>query len=207
MTQNLTLAIIGCGMIGTVHANVVNAHPSLSVAALVDIDDNAAHKLADRIEQEHGAARPAIFRTLEDALAATDIDVVAVCTPSGVHVSNATAALNADKHLIVEKPLDVSVEQGVALEALAVAARERGVTSTVISQHRFDPEAIAVHNAVSAGRFGRLTSAVASIAWWRSQGYYDSGAWRGTWAMDGGGALMNQGVHTVDLLLWMMGRP
>ncbi|BAS14682.1 uncharacterized oxidoreductase YrbE [Arthrobacter sp. Hiyo8] len=79
--------------------------------------------------------------------------------------------------------------------------------ATVISQHRFDPASRVVDEARRAGRFGTLTSAVASVSWWRSQGYYDSGAWRGTWAMDGGGAIMNQGVHTVDLLLWFLGRP
>jgi UDP-N-acetyl-2-amino-2-deoxyglucuronate dehydrogenase len=77
----------------------------------------------------------------------------------------------------------------------------------VISQHRFDPSSAAVREAITAGRFGRVTSAVATVSWWRSQAYYDSGAWRGTWELDGGGALMNQGVHTVDLLLWFLGTP
>jgi UDP-N-acetyl-2-amino-2-deoxyglucuronate dehydrogenase len=77
----------------------------------------------------------------------------------------------------------------------------------VISQHRFDAASQAVHDAVRHGRFGRLTSGVASIPWWRDQDYYDSGEWRGTLALDGGGAIMNQGVHTVDLLIWMLGEP
>jgi len=87
------------------------------------------------------------------------------------------------------------------------AARRTGLTATVISQHRFDAASELVHRAVAAGEFGRLTSGMASLAWWRSQSYYDSGGWRGTWALDGGGALMNQGIHTLDLLIWMLGEP
>jgi predicted dehydrogenase len=77
----------------------------------------------------------------------------------------------------------------------------------VVSQHRFDPASVAVAGALAAGRLGRVTSAVASVAWWRGQDYYDSARWRGTWVLDGGGAVMNQGVHTVDLLGWLLGRP
>jgi predicted dehydrogenase len=106
---------------------------------------------------------------------------------------------------VVEKPVDVSVAAG--RDVAEAAARHPGLVAAVISQHRFDPASVAVHEAVTRGELGRVTSAVATVSWWRSQGYYDSGDWRGTWALDGGGALMNQGVHTVDLLLWFLGRP
>jgi UDP-N-acetyl-2-amino-2-deoxyglucuronate dehydrogenase len=111
-------------------------------------------------------------------------------------------------HLVVPKtPVEVDVRGPLELAGAAKAPPRHGVVASVISQHRFDQASVAVADAVARGRFGRLTSAIASVAWWRGQGYYDSGDWRGTWSMDGGGALMNQGVHTVDLLLWFMGRP
>jgi UDP-N-acetyl-2-amino-2-deoxyglucuronate dehydrogenase len=107
---------------------------------------------------------------------------------------------------VVEKPVDVTITAAAPIASAAAAAPE-GTLATVISQHRFDPASVIVHDALVAGRFGRITSAVATVSWWRSQDYYDSGAWRGTWELDGGGALMNQGVHTVDLLLWLLGTP
>jgi UDP-N-acetyl-2-amino-2-deoxyglucuronate dehydrogenase len=109
--------------------------------------------------------------------------------------------------VVIEKPLDASLPSARQVARLAAAAAARGQVCSVISQHRFDPASVAVADAVAAGRFGRLTSAVASVAWWRGQGYYDSARWRGTWELDGGGATMNQGIHTIDLLLWFLGAP
>ena len=114
------------------------------------------------------------------------------------------AALRAGKHVVVDKPLDVAL---AAARRVAVAERESGGWVSVISQHRFDPSALVVREALSSGRLGRVTSGSASVAWWRSQAYYDSASWRGTWALDGGGALMNQGIHTIDLLVWFLGKP
>ena len=88
-----------------------------------------------------------------------------------------------------------------------MAQHEAGRQVTVISQHRFDPSALVVREALSSGRLGRVTSGSASVPWWRCQAYNDSAGWRGTWALDGGGALMNQGIHTIDLLVWFLGRP
>jgi predicted dehydrogenase len=103
--------------------------------------------------------------------------------------------------------VDVSLRRARRLADLAAEGESRGLVATVISQHRFDPASRAVAAAVAGGRLGRITSAIASVPWWRSQRYYDSARWRGTWELDGGGALMNQGVHMVDLLLWLLGRP
>ncbi|MEY9931030.1 UDP-N-acetyl-2-amino-2-deoxyglucuronate dehydrogenase [Catenulispora sp. GP43] len=150
---------------------------------------------------------PAEFASLAEALAAGGIDLVAVCVPSGLHAAAVAEALAAGVHVLVEKPVDVSLPQARRLAALAERAARRGVLCSVVSQHRFDPAAAVVAAAVAEGRMGRVTSAVASVAWWRGQDYYDSAPWRGTRALDGGGALMNQGVHTVDLLAWLLGRP
>jgi UDP-N-acetyl-2-amino-2-deoxyglucuronate dehydrogenase len=202
----LRVAIAGCGVIGRTHAAAVRELPDLLVTALVDEVAEASEALAAWVEQ-YGSPRPATFRTIADALAGSAVDLVIIATPSGLHIEQALEVLEAGKHVVIEKPLDVSLNRANEILAAAAEAEAKGLVASVISQHRFDPASRAVDEARRAGRFGRLTSAIASVSWWRSQGYYDSGAWRGTWAMDGGGAVMNQGVHTVDLLLWFLGRP
>jgi UDP-N-acetyl-2-amino-2-deoxyglucuronate dehydrogenase len=205
-TDQIRVLIVGCGIIGKHHATVLTRHPAFTVTALLDSDPSVAGAAAALVEAE-GAARPSIFDSLAAALASDTVDLVAICTPSGLHVGQAEQVLAAGVHVVVEKPLDVSVELGRAFAELATASGERGQLVSVISQHRFDPANAAVREAVTDGRLGRITSAVASMAWYRSQQYYDQGDWRGTWALDGGGAVMNQGVHTVDLLRWFLGRP
>ncbi|HEY8913648.1 Gfo/Idh/MocA family oxidoreductase [Lacisediminihabitans sp.] len=203
----LAVALVGCGIIGVNHSRVIVRHPDLRIVALVDSVPEASHRLADLIADELGAGRPAEFASLGDALAASSVDLVVICTPSGLHVQLAEEALAAGTHVVIEKPLDVTLPRARRIAALAAEAESRGSVVSVISQHRFDPASVAVARAAHDGAFGRITSGVASVAWWRSQEYYDSGQWRGTWALDGGGAVMNQGVHTVDLLVWFLGRP
>lgn len=200
-------AIIGCGVIGHHHARVLSAHPRFEVTALVDIRPAAADEVAELVSTGDGAPRPYVTTTLDEVLVRGGVDLVVVCTPSGTHIDIATEAVTAGLHTVVEKPLDVDIAKGRRFVDLAADAATRGIHVSVISQHRFDPASLAVHRAVEGGRFGRITSAVASVAWWRSQEYYDGGDWRGTWALDGGGAVMNQGVHTVDLLRWFLGNP
>lgn len=194
----MRFAVIGCGVIGSVHAeSIASLAPRATLALAVDEIPDRARDLA----AEYGAGWTA---SVTDAFERADIDAVAVCTPSGRHADLAIAALDAGKHVVVEKPLDVSVKASLRV---AEAERRSGRTVSVISQHRYDTASRVVEQAVREGRFGRLTSGVASIGWWRGQEYYDSGDWRGTWELDGGGALMNQGIHTVDLLVWMLGDP
>ena len=199
----MQFAVIGAGVIGTVHAGAIAALGSPARLALVadEIPDRAA-----KLAHAHGAEHTS---SAADAFARADIETVVICTPSGTHAELAVAALKAGKHVIVEKPIDVTPAAAAAIMDAEAAARgpHGPAVVTVISQHRFDPASQVVHRAVCEGRFGRITSGLASIAWWRSQDYYDSGSWRGTWALDGGGALMNQGVHTVDLLVWLLGDP
>ena len=206
MSTAINVAITGCGVIGRTHAIALQQFPEANIVALIDAIPTAAESLADFIEKS-GRPKPSTHMSIGDALAADDIDLVVLATPSGLHIQQALEVLDADKHVVIEKPLDVDLNRAQEIEAAAKEAAGRGVIASVISQHRFDRASVAIANAVAQGRFGRLTSAIASVAWWRGQGYYDSGDWRGTWSMDGGGALMNQGVHTVDLLLWFMGRP
>lgn len=206
-SSQLNVAIVGCGSIGVNHARAIARHPELVIVALVDSIVEATSGLADLVETELATARPAQFTSLKEAFGSTPIDLVVICTPSGLHVALAEEALAAGAHVVIEKPLDVSLPRSRRIAELADEAEKRGRVVSVISQHRFDPASVVVADAAHGGGFGRLTSAVASVAWWRSQAYYDSGQWRGTWELDGGGAVMNQGVHTVDLLVWFLGRP
>ncbi len=196
------VAIVGSGIIGRNHAAAIARHPDLRVTAVVDPIAEAGRELASQVP-----GPPACYATLSDALDDGGFDLAAICTPSGLHAENAELALDAGKHVVIEKPLEVALPPARRLAAVAAAAQARGQVVSVISQHRFDPASVAVAEAIAGGRFGRIGSAVGSVAWWRSQAYYDSAGWRGTWRMDGGGALMNQGVHTVDLMLWLLGRP
>jgi predicted dehydrogenase len=145
---------------------------------------------------------PRAYESYEALLGDGDVDVVCVCTPSGMHADNAVAALDAGKHVIVEKPMDVSLE---ACDRLIAAEDASGKKLAIISQHRFDAATLLVKEAIDSGKLGQIVLADATVKWWRTQEYYDSGDWRGTWKWDGGGALMNQGVHTVDLLQWLAG--
>lgn len=204
----LQVAIVGSGSIAMTHLLAILEHADAELAALIDPQEvPMALLLAALAEHSPEAAEPRRFASLEEALVGERFDVVVIATPSGTHVDLAIEAARSGAHVLVEKPVDVSVTQAQRLLQVAEEVKERGQVVSVISQHRFDPASRVVIEAIDEGRLGRLTSAVASVAWWRTQDYYDSGNWRGSWALDGGGALMNQGVHTVDLLLWMFGRP
>ena len=204
--ESIGVVIVGCGIIGENHVDALAHFGGVEIVALVDAVPAAATALADRAESS-GGVRPQEFTSLGDALAHTTVDLVVICTPSGLHVALAEEALAADKHVLIEKPLDVSLPRARRIAALADAAEKRGLVSSVVSQHRFDPASTVVRAALVGDEFGRVTSGIASVPWWREQDYYDQATWRGTWQLDGGGAAMNQGVHTIDLLLWFLGEP
>ncbi len=191
----MRFGIVGCGVIGPHHARAISGLEDARLVAVADVVPERARKLAS----EHGCDW---HESASDLLARADVDAVSVCVPSGEHASLAIAALEAGKHVVVEKPVDVRLGP---IDELIEAQRRTRRKVAVISQHRFDPASQVVHDAACSGRFGRLTLGTAEVLWWRSQEYYDSGEWRGTWELDGGGALMNQSIHTIDLLQWMMG--
>lgn len=188
-------AIVGCGVIASHHARAIAGVPNARLLAVADVVPEAAQRRG----AEFGVDA---YSDLGEMLRRPDVDVVAVCVPSGLHASVGIQAAEAGKHVIVEKPIDVSLE---AADRLIAACRRQGVKMTVISQHRFDPGIREVRAALDAGRFGRLILGDVSMKWYRTHQYYGRGGWRGTWELDGGGALMNQGVHWVDVLRWMMG--
>lgn len=200
------IAIIGCGIIGRHHAIVTSRHPGFRVTALVDPDPLAIEKVLATIAEEGGEV-PAVSASIAEACDRDDVDLAVIATPSGMHTEQGMEALDHGVHVVIEKPLDVAVDRGRRFAERAQQAAANGQLTSVISQHRFDPANAAIAAGVHEGGFGTVTSALASMAWYRSQGYYDQGDWRGTWALDGGGAVMNQAVHTVDLLRWFLGRP
>lgn len=198
MTGVRRALLVGAGIIGAHHARVIGQLPDrIALAAVADVELERAERLA----AAHGARA---FGSLTAALAGADADVVVVCSPTGQHGAMAVEALEAGRHVIVEKPAETTVAR---IDEIIAAREKAGTLVTVVSQHRFDPATEATLAAVERGELGRITSGIASIDWWRAQSYYDSGQWRGTWELDGGGALMNQGVHTVDLLVAALGRP
>lgn len=153
----------------------------------------------DALVAEHGGKG---YTDFEAFLADPELDIVTIATPSGAHLEPAIAAARAGKHVVCEKPLEITPER---IDLMIAACDEAGVTLSGIFNRRFHPAMDAFKKAVEEGRFGRLTLCDAYVKWWRSQEYYDSGAWRGTWALDGGGALMNQSIHLVDQLIYLAG--
>jgi UDP-N-acetyl-2-amino-2-deoxyglucuronate dehydrogenase len=190
-------AIVGCGMIAGFHIKALAEIPGARVVALMDQVPGAAQRLSE----SSGLNCPA-FNELTPVLARKDVDVVIICTPSGSHMPPAVAAAEAGKHVVVEKPLEITTER---CDRILEACEKNKVQLCTIFPSRFADANRTLKAAVDAGRFGRLTLGETTCKWWRTQAYYDKGGWRGTWALDGGGALMNQAIHNVDLLLWMMG--
>ena len=188
------IGIVGTGVIAATHAESIAAIPGARLVAVTDVVPERALAFA-------GTRGCAAEPSLDALLARDDIDVVSVCVPSGLHAQVGIQVAAAGKHLVVEKPIDVSL---AAADRLIDAVDAAGVAMTVISQHRFDPGLVELRGLIDDGVLGRLVLGEASTKWYRSQGYYDSGPWRGTWAMDGG-SLMNQGIHYVDLLRWTLG--
>jgi predicted dehydrogenase len=198
--SRLRVALVGAGVIARTHARIAAAHDELTLAAIIDPVRPAREALAAEVD----AQRPATFASLTEALATAYYDLVVITTPSGTHARLAEEALAAGCHVIIEKPVDIELARA---RRLVAAAEHAGRVVSVMTQNRFAPAVAAVSRAVREGRFGTITSGTATLAWWRDDAYYDSAEWRGTWASDGGGALMNQGIHTVDVLLSLMGRP
>src|SRR5215211_3848016 len=193
--ERLRFGVLGCGVIGPHHARAIAGLKSAEPVAVADVDLESAEELAG----EYGCSA---YASLTEMLSDADLDAVCVCTPSGMHAADAIEALKAGKDVVIEKPVDVTLK---AVDRLIEVQRATGGKVAVVSQHRFDAATRAVHEAVTRGEFGRLTSGSAEVRWWRSQSYYDSGGWRGTWELDGGGVLINQAIHTIDLLQWLMG--
>lgn len=188
-------AIVGTGMISRKHAEAIRQMGRARLVGVCDLDAGKAGSFAKEFNCES-------FTDLDIMLERSDIDVVSICTPSSLHGLQTIACARAGKHVVTEKPMDISWEQA---QEMIECCRQKQVKLAVISQHRLHPDVVRIKSLIEQGAFGSLLIGNAAVNWYRTQDYYDSGSWRGTKKWDGGGALMNQGIHTVDLLQYLMG--
>jgi UDP-N-acetyl-2-amino-2-deoxyglucuronate dehydrogenase len=193
--QPVRFAVLGLGM-GYVHCKDLLDAKGCELVAVCDA--NPAR--LESAQKEFGVRGYADFAEL---LRDPDVEVVNICTPSGTHADLTVQALKAGKHVVCEKPPDVTVE---AVDRMIAAQRESGKQVMVVFQSRFEPMYRAIKAAIDSGRLGKLVGVHGQVTWWRSAEYYDSpGKWKGTWKLDGGGSLANQGVHVLDILQWLAG--
>lgn len=190
-----TFGIIGAGMIARFHAQAIQSMKNCGLGGVFSEDQEGAVAFAK-------ANNCKAFLSIEEMMADPSIDIVTIATPSGSHLEPALIAADAGKHIICEKPLEVTSERA---QKMIRHCADRNVVLSGIFNRRFNPAVEELKKAVDLGRFGKLAICDAQIKWYRDQAYYDSAAWRGTWALDGGGALMNQSIHTIDQLLYFAG--
>jgi len=193
--KQVGFAIVGCGMVADFHAAAITEIPNAKLTAVSSRSIRNAKRVADK----YGCPYYTDFREL---LKRDDVDIVNICTASGAHMEPAVAAAENGKHVLIEKPLEITLER---CDTIIHSCEGAGVKLCGIFQSRFTDSSTLVERAIEEGRFGTLTLGDAYVKWWRPQSYYDEGGWKGTKALDGGGALMNQSIHAVDLLQWFMG--
>ncbi len=193
--QEYRFGIIGLGMIAHFHAKAIQAMRGARLVAVASRSQAKAKEFA----AQYGVAGLGSYRALIER---DDIDIVTICTPSGAHLEPTVLAAEHGKHILCEKPLEVTLPR---LDRMIEVCRRRRVSLGGIFPSRTSEVYRRIKQAVEAGRLGRIVLGSAYVKWWRTQAYYDSAAWRGTQKLDGGGCLMNQGIHTIDLLQWFMG--
>lgn len=193
--HHMKFGIIGTGTIARFHAEAIQTMEGGDLHSIYNPDEQKSAAFA----KQFGARG---FSNLATFLSDNQLDVVTIATPSGAHFEPAKAALGAGKHVICEKPLEITTAR---IDQLISIAAAKGKTLAAILNRRYTPAMDAFKAASDAGRFGKITSASCYVKWFRDQAYYDSAAWRGTLALDGGGALMNQGIHAIDALLHLAG--
>ncbi|WP_077617601.1 Gfo/Idh/MocA family protein [Bacillus sinesaloumensis] len=196
MTRKIRFGIIGCGVISPLHAEAIKACPNTELVAVSDLSLETARKFANAFNIS------TYVSDYKDLLAMKEIDVVSICTPSGTHGQIAIDAALAKKSILCEKPLEIKADR---MTQMIQICREQGVKLGCVYQRRATGVVKRVKEAISNGEIGKLILCDAYLKYYRDQAYYDSAGWRGTWEMDGGGALMNQGVHGIDLFVWLTG--
>ena len=187
--------IVGAGTISDIHAKAIQAIANAKLIGVYSITKSKA----DAFAQKNNCTA---YDTLEEMVHHPQIDIVCICTPSGIHLEPAIKCIDAGKHCLIEKPLEVTLQK---CDQIIEAADKAGVKIGVVFPSRFYAASQQLKKSLDEKRFGDLVLGDAYVKWHRSEAYYQSSAWRGTWQLDGGGALMNQGIHSVDLLQWYMG--
>lgn len=193
--KNVRFGIVGCGVIADFHYRAICDIEGAEVTGCVSGHPESAERFADK----HQIRK---YDTLKEMIADPAIDAVTLCTPSGLHTQQAIDAMKAGKHVVCEKPMSLTLTDA---DRLIAAANETGMKVCIISQFRYAPAVQAIKRAIDAGALGNIVSGSLQMKYYRSDAYYDSAAWRGTKALDGGGCLMNQGIHGVDIFRYLMG--
>jgi predicted dehydrogenase len=194
---DIGFGLVGCGVIAETFAAALEGLAGTSLVAVHDADGEKGEVFA----AEHGTTHTG---SLDELLGHGGVQIVCVSVPSGQHAEVSLAAAQAGKHVVVEKPIDINL---ASARRLIDGAARAGVSLNVISQQRYNPGVLQAKALLDEGRLGEPLFVQARVPWYRAQAYYDSADWRGTWALDGGGALMNQGIHYADLLCWLFGPP
>src|SRR5262249_6313998 len=195
MTSEIGFGVVGCGMIGKVQAEAIKSIAGARLLAVCGRDEKRTSEFAAKF----GVAG---YTNYEAFLKHPDLQIVNICTPSGLHAEQGIKAAQAGKHVLVEKPIEITIERA---DALIESCDKAGVELGVIFQSRFLPAVQQIKQVIDDGKLGRLMVGDAIVKWYRATEYYARDSWHGTMALDGGGALINQAIHTVDLLRWMMG--
>lgn len=193
--KKLGYAVLGLG-IGMAHAAGAAESENADLVAACDLDEERLAKFAALYPDA------TLYRDADALFADPRVDIVSICLPSAMHADFAVRAMEAGKHVLIEKPIDITPERA---RLIIEAAERTGMTAGVVHQNRFNLNMYPIKAAVESGKLGKLILGTFAVKWYRKQHYYDRGGWRGTWEMDGGGSLMNQAVHTVDLMQWLMG--
>ena len=193
--KNWNFGIVGCGNISHIHAKAVSKLPDCNLAA-------ACTRNPDKLKQFCKTHSTAGYTSYDEFLAHSNLDIVVICTPSGTHFEYGKKAAEEGKHIIVEKPIEITLERGLML---VETCSEKNVKLAVIYQNRFIESVSEMKRLLDQGEIGEVFMASASVKWFRNQQYYQQSDWRGTFSLDGGGAVINQSIHTIDLLQWMLG--
>jgi len=197
MSRKWRCAVIGTGMVGEWHVRTIPKTPGCSLVAICDHNEANGRKALEK-----NSLNVPIYADAVEMFKKEKLDAVHVCTPSGDHQGPAVLAMKRGLCVVVEKPMEIQPDR---IDAMAETAKKNKVHLAGIFQNRWHPANQAIKKAMEENRFGKLAWAGSFTPWYRPDKYYEDVAWRGTWKLDGGGAVMNQGVHQVDLIQWIMG--
>lgn len=195
--KKFRIGILGCGMIAKTHAAATQSIPEAEFAGAADFNRDAAARFCG----QYGGR---VYENELEMMKDEGVDIICVCTPSHCHAENAIRALQHGKHVVLEKPMALNTCEA---DKVIAACRESGRLLTVVSQLRFSPDIQHVRQLVQKQAFGKLVFCNLSMCYWRSEEYFSSSGWRGRKAFEGGGALMNQGIHGIDLMQYILGEP
>lgn len=201
MARELKHAVVGTGVVGEWHVRLLGRGALGERSRLVALCDKEAGKAEGVLEKNQLAAVPC-YAELAEMLRREKPDVVHIATPSGDHMGPAIECLELGANVIVEKPMEIALDR---IDRMAQVSQKTGKKLAGIFQNRWNEANRAIYDAAREGRFGKIAWAGCFTPWYRTDQYYRDGGWRGTWAMDGGGAIMNQSVHAIDLLQWIVG--